>query len=221
MEKGTKIVIEKIQKLLKLSESPNENEAQSALAKAQELLANHNLKTSDLNTDDNDIEPLILVKSKRLLSWHKTLIAELCYYNNCQSFLTTALTERKITIIGKQVNVICVQNMFDYLDQTIKRISKNKGASFRMGVVCRIADRLECQQRKTQKENKEWGLVVVKNTKALGDWYRKHGIYKTAKHKYSITDHSGFRAGYAAGNDIGLDKQVRGETKHTSYLKGV
>jgi hypothetical protein len=221
MEESTKIVIKKIKKLLRLSESPNENEAQSALAKAQELLAKHNLKTSDLNIEGDDIKPVTVVVGKRLPTWKKTLIAELCHYNNCQSFFTITLFERKITIIGRHVNVICVQNMFDFLNQAIKRISKGLGESFRMGVVARIADRLEKQQNEIKRKNQKWGLVVSKNTKALDEWFRLHGIYKTAKYTTTITDRSGFSAGYAAGESISLDKQMSDRGKPAGCLKDV
>jgi hypothetical protein len=221
MEESTKIVIEKIQKLLKLSESPNENEAQSALAKAHALLAKHNLKASDLNIKSNDIKPVTLVVGKRLPTWHKTLIAELCHYNNCKSFFNISLFERRIVIIGKHVNVVCVQNMFNYLNQTIKRISKGLGESFRMGVVARIADKLKEQQNEIEKKNQKWGLVIRKNTKALDEWFRFHGIFKTAKYTYTIQDRSGFSEGYAAGGRIGLDKQMNGTSKPAGYLKGV
>ncbi len=50
MEKNeeNKIILEKIKKLIALSESPNESEAAAALSKVQVLLAKHDLTMTDI-----------------------------------------------------------------------------------------------------------------------------------------------------------------------------
>ena len=45
-------VLSKVRKLFELSNSPNENEAALAAAKARELLARYNLSIADLPTND-------------------------------------------------------------------------------------------------------------------------------------------------------------------------
>ena len=44
---------EKIKKLLALSKSPNEHEAQSALAKAQQLMAEHKISMAEVEDKEN------------------------------------------------------------------------------------------------------------------------------------------------------------------------
>ena len=48
-------LLEKVHKLLALAESPNEHEAQNAMAKAHELLLRHNLSLLDVHTKWNYI----------------------------------------------------------------------------------------------------------------------------------------------------------------------
>lgn len=48
-------IVDRIKKLLALSESDNEHEAQSAMVKAQELMAKHNLEMKDINVTKSDV----------------------------------------------------------------------------------------------------------------------------------------------------------------------
>ena len=56
MENNDEKLIAKIEKLLRLSSSNNEHEAQSAMMKAQELMAKHNIKMADVNPEEQPQE---------------------------------------------------------------------------------------------------------------------------------------------------------------------
>jgi hypothetical protein len=54
MNKSRMDIIEKIQKLLALATSDNENEAQMAAKRAQELLLKYNLKLTDVELEEGE-----------------------------------------------------------------------------------------------------------------------------------------------------------------------
>lgn len=66
-------LVERIKKLLALSESSNENEAAIAAQKAQELLVLHNLELSDLSESDNEIKEVNIEESSKISNWKLSL----------------------------------------------------------------------------------------------------------------------------------------------------
>ncbi len=64
-------IIEKIQKLLALSKSPNENEASTALRMAMDMLSKHNLSMSEINVEKKESVEHEEVKftGKRFSTW--------------------------------------------------------------------------------------------------------------------------------------------------------
>jgi len=78
-------VIERIRKLLALAQSANENEAQAAALKAQELLAEHNLREADLHEADDEfvIDGELLSDSR---PWRRKLAANVARLYFCEYY---------------------------------------------------------------------------------------------------------------------------------------
>lgn len=69
-------VLSKVSKLLSLAQSPNENEAQSAMNKARELLLRHQISLNELNNQENSYQFLEIGPAKLKFSkWEKKLIS--------------------------------------------------------------------------------------------------------------------------------------------------
>jgi hypothetical protein len=84
-------VLSKVRKLFELSNSPNENEAALAAAKARELLARYNLSIADLPTDDanSTLTPteISVCLGKAVRIWLKGLLLHVAEGFDCQHIL--------------------------------------------------------------------------------------------------------------------------------------
>jgi len=84
-------ILAKVQKLFELANSPNENEAALAAAKARELLARYNLSISDLEMDEANsaltpIETSVRV-GKAVRNWVKGLLLHVSEGFECQHII--------------------------------------------------------------------------------------------------------------------------------------
>ena len=184
-------VIEKIQKLLRLANSQNENEAQSAMLMAQKLMAQYKIELSqveDAEIDHNVVEEEA-DKKAHSTAWKRQLALLIAQSFQCETYVV-GYRSYKTVFIGKQANVkICKQvyeaairfidfNFGIYWRTTGKyklpRDAKWLGwtelpvsysiaqkSSYAMGFIHRLKGRFEEQKVKADKEG--WGLVLVKD----------------------------------------------------------
>ena len=211
-----KVVLEKLKKLIALSESPNEAEAASALSKVHLLLARHGLSIADLNIKDESVMEKAVLNKKRLRNWESALLSTVM-----QATYTEAIhkpLEGKVFIIGREINVTAAENHFSYLHQTIKRISKKYNPvvrhadSFRYGMVVNINKRLKELDVKEHSGREEKQIVVSmagktskENREFLDSSYGK--IRK--KRVNRRVDPESYGLGQKVGNNISLSRQIR------------
>lgn len=122
-------VLTRIQKLLALSQSPNEHEAAAAAAKAQELLFKYNLSMMDVQTGDKkrpvieryNRRTVVLGKKREVLNWRRDLLRSLARLNFCRT--VDVIGAEYTNLIGEDHNIEVVLNLYDYLFATIERLS--------------------------------------------------------------------------------------------------
>ncbi len=147
-----KSIIEKIRKLLALSTSPNRAEAAAALNKANELLIQYNLTMDQVRMSSADVDPVGMcriycaVKKK----WRTLLLDKIADVNLCAALFT----ERYVIVIGREVNAISVEVMWDHLEKVVQRIhlrecprqaKSHYRESFKLGIASGISEKLEEQ----------------------------------------------------------------------------
>lgn len=231
-------IAEKIQKLLALSESPNEAEAAQAANKAQELLTRHNLSISDLV--DNDPQQVLeetIDEAQRISTWKSHLLYAVAIANYSLAFhrkMSHGIT--KTILLGRPVNTHLTRIQYDYLIQAIERLTKlSKGDrafknAFKLGAAMRIASRI----RENMEHQKQVGIaasgdsaavcaIVVRNLyeklEAEIQAYAKQNLrIKHNQYTPSISSQSGYTAGQAAGDKVSLNKQINPNTG--KYLPG-
>ena len=202
-EKTIGKTIEKIQKLLALASSPNEHEAQSALLKAQELLAKHNLSMGDItNVAQEQAEEVIQerldVKFTKM-RWRLSLATVIADNFRCYAWGNTSCTGNGIgvTFLGKESDVEICKTMYVYavkfVESNIRRMQRqlNKdgysssgvGKSYGMGFVMGLKSQFDKQMQ----EHQEWGLVLVKPVDVTEAYELiKGGFKKHTNRKQSI-----------------------------------
>jgi len=225
MEKKMEIVMEKIKKLLRLSESPNEAEASLAIEKAQNLLREYNLSMQDIEKDKNsEIKKEDLFELKREPTWKSLIISGVCQAYYCKSFLYKKRLNLKDyvyvrNIIGKEHNVIVAIEVIKYLFSAVERLAKEyKGKNkldYKKGLACRIADRL----KELNKQDREYCNALVVSEEGFLNKYLKENFNVTTRYSNVRINHNeAYSRGYKDGNNVSLNTQIHGKQKLGFYL---
>ena len=207
-------VVDKIRKLLALSQSPNEAEAASAMQKAHELLKAHNLSMADIGTDKRAYSERYHPNSKnRLEGWKDLLMGVVAEGNYCARVtIRTRAGELYYEIFGKEENVAATVVMFEYLAETVRRISiaakdiipNYSYKEFRNAMVCRLGQRLE--MIKAQEAAEGCTALVVVSADAQNAMREAHKQIREKSIKITATESA--RYGFQAADSVSLNKQV-------------
>ena len=198
-------LIEKLRKILALTTSPVEGEAQAATFKLKELLTEHNLEIADLEKRGCNVAPEILKQQhdlgKAAFQWKLDLADMIAKHFFCHS-LTGRYgrwsSDKEVHFIGRPDNVEALQMIYVWLINQIKAISAQARrdhyvrtnehidplrwqVSFGRGVVDRLDDRLEdLMKRKQAMAAKESaGALVIHHEAEISDYLEKHHNYRT------------------------------------------
>ncbi len=160
-------VLDRIRKLMALSESPNEHEAAAAADKAQALLAQYNLSALDLVEKKG---PTLIFDNELVTEsrpWLRPIVGACCKLYFCETYYTFTYNYRSgaakpnsyvrtdtWTIVGDVQNVMVAKMMATYLMKAVERLASEAGANqpkaaksaflqaFKMGAAARLHIRL-------------------------------------------------------------------------------
>jgi hypothetical protein len=205
---------ELINKLLALSNSPNEHEANAALEKAQELLEKYNIDTNSLKEDER--KPLVqFVKVEFKLGkdlWRHTLANAIATTNFCAA----VKSGETCVILGRYINVQAVIELIKWILPQVSRLANISVSqmppyqinvakkAYLLGISTRIFTRL-----KTLKEHKTefvTALIVSINQELNDELNKMFGKLETIKRP--IVDNESFRQGYNDGSKVSVSKNL-------------
>lgn len=171
-------IIGKITKLLALADKKSgatEAEALSAANMAQELLQKYGLEMAEIEASggkaaDDGKREKTTVKRSSMYKWQRELMETLAETNFCMHRIheerdeKTGRKAKRHQLIGRTVNVVATQLMYDYLVSTMKRLVSEAGHSpgnhseqdyhfWLEGCGVRLQDRIREKAEKAQKEN--------------------------------------------------------------------
>lgn len=139
-------MIEKVRKLLALSQSSNENEAALAAEKAQAMLAEYNLSMADVATEDKVGEDFIIDADDitESVPWRRQVAGNVARMYFCSYFYThryDASTSRRCGYVRKDIhsfvgathNIVVAKMMFQYLSQTVERLATEGSMQYTPG----------------------------------------------------------------------------------------
>jgi hypothetical protein len=148
-------ILGKIKKLLSLSKSPNKNEACSAASKAQSLMAQHEVKETDLDyvAEGSELDdPLLTVivdPMKRVVPWRCILMAGISKVNHCLALQDSGIGLR---LVGNRTHMEICRSYFQYFVSVIEAESAFQASQgrvfvsrFREAMASEIGDRLMAQ----------------------------------------------------------------------------
>ncbi|MCR4338211.1 MAG: DUF2786 domain-containing protein [Candidatus Omnitrophica bacterium] len=209
-------ILNKIQKLLALSNSPNENEALSAAQKASELMLRHHISREDL---PDKIEKPVQIEQ---MVFERAIGSNRNKFNGALAALVSDFFNCKILWYGNQLELIGRREDLDtvlYLYQAFRNQinsladkiwergcfpgehGKSWKHAFRYGMMAKLREKLNNQKSATVNTSSNHSLVVFDSVKKGVENYfsrLKTGKALTSK----VTSHSGWDNGYKNGDKL-------------------
>ena len=216
-------ILNRVKKLLALTieRGATPEEAATACAKAQELLFEHNLSMSQVDTSEFGIPSekienveVNLDANTRTIGWKRSLLNCIAKNNFCSSLYVPGTT--KMHIVGKPSNVQVVEYMSVTIGAEIERLGRHavkfvltkKAAyitSFCNGATSTVISRLNEQERMNRTANAQSTALVVQSKgeidKAFNAFFPRT---TTVSRRRSVSDIGGYNAGREAGKNIGI-----------------
>ncbi len=237
MERIDHKIVERLKKLLALSASDNENEANLAMRKAEDLMRRHNLSVADvaLNGSSADIESVEvsgLTKSKQKWELHLGICIAHTFNGRAISYRLGPGKGWRFTFVAGRTDLELIVDLYERLRQTIRRMSsayvranpnpyvspRTLHNSYRLGMLRTIKTRLE-QVRKNTMPNDEsrnvYGmsgkeLMVVKSNAVDRKVEELFSKLKISTSRISTVNMTAYRRGQADGRNVSLHRSLEG-----------
>lgn len=229
-------LIEKIRKLLALSTSANEHEAQAALQMAVRIMDRHRLEAIDIAEEGNEAIYRILPTGKKRVAAYQRLITSLL----SQYFQVTVIhsqlydpvadqVKRTFEIFGRRDHVEIAEHCYHFLEQRLLSLwqtyQKNLAGSGRhsknsyyLGILHGFQENLRGQRRKAKTGGKAGtagaeavaaSLPARQTDKAVEECLRRrYPRLQKKKNKGSRVSLPVFNQGVMAGREITLDTAI-------------
>ncbi len=217
-------IVEKIRKLLALSQSDNEAEASLAMQRVHELLVKYNLEMEEVKVNNTPVTKEVMADGQRLKEWRLELAVGIAKAYFCKTLITNFdYGYYEFNLVGKPHNIEIAKSMYEYLESAIMRISKKnirKNAkakyreSYKYGMAMRLADRLQEKMHsygeKTDRKSKALVVNLYENEKMLIEEFLSGKKIGTFDKKFKNNNGSAISRGYAAGANVSLNNQLYG-----------
>ena len=212
----------KIQKLLSLAQSDNENEAKRAAEMASELMLKYNLNLQEIKEEKEYTESVINDGRKRKNSLDKYIIDLMGRYFFVKVLTLRTRTGYSISVMGTSENVESALYARDFLTATFKRLWKNYKSdnrlteksrdSYQYGLWLGFREQMEARKKKVEQET---GLVVVKDYALDRYMASLHGPTYRGKAGARVHDRSAANQGAQDGRNIRIAKGVSSQSTGT------
>lgn len=219
-------IIERVRKLLALSNSSNEHEAALAAAHAQRLLAEHNLAMSELEMQEEGAGEVELKVAKTVPKWLSSLFATVANAFDCFPIVTTNQEHSRLRFIGVGEDPGVAACTLQYLIKELRRLAsgylsslelRDAGlsatdrqrirTSYLLGGVHGVRQAMAAQKAQTPTTSK--ALVPVKD--ALIRQYREEhvGELRTRRSRSSTVVSEAFHQGRQDGASLQLNPGLK------------
>ena len=198
-----------IKKILRLSKSPNENEAAAAIAKANNLIEKYGIDEAEIA----DYTSATVKTTRRYVEWRSVLA------NAVEQLYATYHFRDKssgtFVFFGEELDVFMSTQMYSYLEKTVDRMASlniPKNAKFRYrqsyktGAANRIYERIERLGKECCWRNYD---DLTEKKKEIAEWVScQHEL--THRTRTSKPNMKAYMKGFITANDINLSRQMTG-----------
>lgn len=228
MPESIEQVLNKIKKLLALTQSPNENEAAVAAAKAQELMMQYKISMAEVvkfgKVDDTPIqqESVLMDFAKTEGQWQIYLINNVAQWNFCTAITSRdALGNLIVYVIGKPEDIAFVKELNAWLQEQIygaARVAwrnyygperKNTfKRGFYMGATGVVGRRLKEQRESMERQlGEQVTAIIVRSDAMIQDFMAVHYPYLSMGRQSHVTGAHGYQAGRQAAQQMDISSR--------------
>lgn len=217
-------ILDKIQKLLAMATSPNELEAASFAAKAQEFMLKHRISLKEVEGasvgTDGGFERLNVpmgVNKWRPFHWCMSIMLAVADTFQCKVLYNAP--GRTFTVIGTSTNAAVVQEIYHWLFRQVHRLSlehlrimktgsmKVKN-NFLRGCANRVAARMRTEYSKLVEVHPEAKALITQDMTRIEEFITaSYPNLKKGTQSKKISDWTSFSAGQSAGDRVRLKKE--------------
>jgi hypothetical protein len=225
-------IIEKVQKLLRLSKSAaNANEAAAAAGAANKLIDAYRLSTADLEYESQVVEPIeedegFIYESGKVTLWRHNLVNILAAHYGCACWNNaTRASGRQVSryrLVGRKSDIAICKYMFAYITTECSRLSllevKGMGrvyiSSYCEGFVAGVAVQLKSSRDEAQMNATETSIVKVNARAAESEAFMDilHNTLKAGKSFGGHLNNQAFSQGQRRGENIHLGRAIGATT---------
>lgn len=213
-------IIDRVQKLLKLSENNNSaKEANAALLMAQRLMMQHQIDADDLTSQESQGEPVreVAYKSRRLEDWRFDLGDVIAKNFRCRcvkygsdvifyGFKDDVEVAKHVYGVAMLICEIAAANhTINYIGPRKRRAGTDFKSSFVIGLSHEFREQV---QRETQ-ANAKWALVLAFPAEVQKHFSAHLDDVETVKTKSYHRDLNAARAGFRQGQEFGRNNKVQ------------
>lgn len=218
MSRSPAALLDRVRKLLALSESPNVHEAASAAAQAQRLIEAHRLQAlldraqaeDDRQATLTDGREAPLERARRVRKWKRVLAARLAALNGCVAYTAGRRGDMRLLLAGHPDDRAAVAEVWSWLTHRIELASATHGAgrdrawhdAFRIGAAETVAARMAEGRAQAQGALDAAALTVAQPALAR----RQAAVESFVDRELRLKPGRGVRVdpeGYARGQQVG------------------
>ncbi len=209
----------RLTKLLALSASPVEAEAEAAMKKCQELMAKYGIRTIDIDEENrtaNVKDASVDGTSKQVTTWESTLAAAIAQCLDGKSIIDKTPTGWQVMFIAGNTEIEIIIDLFKRVRRVISKKAKEYAAinigntktlkhNYSVGMVSTIYTRLKNIYVDTPSTT---ALVVIK--KDAINTHIKKVVGPTVKRTSNATirDEQAYRSGMRDGHNVVLNQSI-------------
>lgn len=212
-------IVQRINKLLALTSSPNENESAKAAEMAFKLMEENGITKSDLTSanleeDLGKISNENLKYKSQLCTWEKNLASVIAKYFNCCTYTSSKWHPYKnwkiysVGFVGHEANRITAITMYEWLRKAIQKEAAKKFStygyqqSYCLGVVLGLYEKYG---KSETSDSNETGLVIYDDVK---NWMKNNMTLRDGKSRAVSIYSSVYEKGRADSDKYSLNRQV-------------
>ncbi len=226
-------IISKVQRLLALSKSSNENEAQNAMMMAQRLLIKYRLSIKDVEKYKNEnvkIDENRTGIKFRGSNWKSNLSKVIADNFGCYLFYRTGRTH-EICFYGKKEDVVICNIMLEYAiksvnlngDRLIKKLKQDKRRKYFNGIKNDYAlgfiKGLDERFKEQLNSNKEWALILAKEQVVIEGFKEFSSEFTTVQTNTKFNKHLfAFNVGIEDGKNFDISGRIESEVEEVDLL---
>lgn len=215
----------KLSKLLALSASPNDAEAEAAMAKCQELMEEWGIRTVSINEETNEADistACVNGYTKKHRTWESKLAGDISYCFDSEAIIQRNVNSWNLIFIAGASEIDIIVDLYKRLRRIISKMSKeycdnnigNKVSlqkSYAFGMIGTIRNRLVT----IYKDTPETRALVVTKQQAVNDTvFDMFGSLNTNK-PAPPTDRDAFMRGVEQGKYVNLHKSIKNRTRRS------